>query len=503
RHVGRGLRQHDAPVLDDARGLGDLERAMHVLLDEQDRHATLDDVRDDAEDLVDQDRRKAERRLVEHQHLGFAHEAAPDRRHLLLAAGEGAGELGSPLGQTREQVVHRSEGRGLRGPRAGAVRTEEQVVLDAHVRPEVPPLRHLDDAQIDDRVRREPGDPLPVEEHLARERGEQAGDHAQRRRLPRSVAAEQRRDLPLVHGEADVPERLHISVRGGDAPDLEDGRHQEATARSPRYALITTGSFAISAGEPSAIRRPRPITMIRSESDMIAFMTCSTITMVTPDARIVRMSSTIRALSVGFRPAATSSSSNTSGCVPSARATSSRLRRASVSERPSVARCGISSVSSRIRATSSCAAFPRRPVRPYSTPTSTFFSTVISGNGRTIWCVVAIPRWLIAWADRPPISWPRSLIEPAFGLYTPERSRNNVVFPAPFGPMSPKISPVRTSKSTAFTATSPPKVFVAPVPLKIAAASVTGRPPSRGAGPACGRRCPAGRQARRCRGART
>src|SRR5579859_3864066 len=38
----------------------------------------------------------------------------------------------------------------------------------------------------------------------------------------------------------------------------------------------------------------------------------------------------------------------------------------------------------------------------------------------------------------------------------------SVVFPAPFGPMSPNTVPGGTARSTAFTAVTPPKRFVSP-----------------------------------------
>jgi len=44
----------------------------------------------------------------------------------------------------------------------------------------------------------------------------------------------------------------------------------------------------------------------------------------------------------------------------------------------------------------------------------------------------------------------------------PEMQLKAVVFPEPFGPMSPRISPSLTSKETAFRAVKPPKRFVSP-----------------------------------------
>src|SRR6266851_4083510 len=49
---------------------------------------------------------------------------------------------------------------------------------------------------------------------------------------------------------------------------------------------------------------------------------------------------------------------------------------------------------------------------------------------------------------------------PAVGGRKPLRRLKQVVFPAPFGPMSPTISPSSTARSTRLTAASPPKYFV-------------------------------------------
>ena len=58
------------------------------------------------EDVLDHDRREAERGLVEHDEARLPHQAAGDRQHLLLAARQRAGELPAPLGEAREQGEH-------------------------------------------------------------------------------------------------------------------------------------------------------------------------------------------------------------------------------------------------------------------------------------------------------------------------------------------------------------------------------------------------------------
>ena len=55
------------------------------------------------EDFLDHARREAKRRLIEQQQLRVRHQGAADGEHLLLAAGERAGDLTEPLLQAREQ----------------------------------------------------------------------------------------------------------------------------------------------------------------------------------------------------------------------------------------------------------------------------------------------------------------------------------------------------------------------------------------------------------------
>jgi hypothetical protein len=65
----------------------------------------LVEVLHDLEDLLDQLRRQAHRRLVEQDGAGPAHQRAADRRHLLLAARGVAGLAGAPQLEAREVVV--------------------------------------------------------------------------------------------------------------------------------------------------------------------------------------------------------------------------------------------------------------------------------------------------------------------------------------------------------------------------------------------------------------
>ena len=61
------------------------------------------DLRDEREDLLHQDRREAQGRLVQQQQPGSGHERPPDGQHLLLAAGQRATLLVQALAEPREQ----------------------------------------------------------------------------------------------------------------------------------------------------------------------------------------------------------------------------------------------------------------------------------------------------------------------------------------------------------------------------------------------------------------
>ena len=74
-----------------------------ILLRQDDRQPfRLLDLVQDFADTLDDDRREAERRLVEQEDRRLRHQRAADREHLLLAAGQAAGALAGALLQARE-----------------------------------------------------------------------------------------------------------------------------------------------------------------------------------------------------------------------------------------------------------------------------------------------------------------------------------------------------------------------------------------------------------------
>src|SRR5437899_3111696 len=95
-----------ASGLQDIRMVGDVERHVRVLLDDEHGRAGGADLADDTEDLLDQYRREAKGWLVEQEQAWPSHERPSDCEHLLLAAAQRSGALLQPLAQAREIFEH-------------------------------------------------------------------------------------------------------------------------------------------------------------------------------------------------------------------------------------------------------------------------------------------------------------------------------------------------------------------------------------------------------------
>src|SRR5687767_3418207 len=79
-----------------------------------------------------------------------------------------------------------------------------------------------------------------------------------------------------------------------------------------------------------------------------------------------------------------------------------------------------------------------------------------------IWYERAMPR-CETWSGRNPVmSVPSKRMRPPLGWSTPVRQLKNVDLPAPFGPMTARISPDGTATETSLSAVSPPKRTVRP-----------------------------------------
>ena len=200
--------------------MGDAQRLVQVLLDQQHADAAPVDRLDQAEDLLHHDRHQAERGLVEDDQARLGHQAAGDRQHLLLAAAHRARQLVAPLGQPREQRKGPVDQRPDRGSRLD-VRTELQVLHHRHLREHQASLGHQRDAAAYHDVAGRAGERLAREADVAALRCQHAGNHAHRGRLAGAVGAQQRHDLARPHAQRDVAHRGRPVVGEGEAGDVE------------------------------------------------------------------------------------------------------------------------------------------------------------------------------------------------------------------------------------------------------------------------------------------
>src|SRR5690349_7890888 len=198
-------------------------------------------------------------------------------------------------------------------------------------------------------------------------------------------------------------------------------------------------------------------TITRCARLRITSMTCSTMTSVTPLPWIARTSSMARCSSAGVSPASASSSSSRRGPVAMTRAISRRLRPGVPRLRARWCASSLSSVIS-ITASARSRASPRCAWRRKA-PTMTFSRIVMSSNVAGIWKVRPMPRRACASAGARVTSLPSNAMRPPEGAMSPAMQLKKVDLPAPFGPISPTISPCATCRSAPATALKLPKLF--------------------------------------------
>src|SRR4051794_6045968 len=406
--------ERDASGLDDIAVVGQRQGGLRILLDEQDRRSLLLQFADDGEDALHHDRRQAHRRLVEHEQLRAAHHRPADSEHLLLAAGEHARRLGSPLAEHGEQLEDAVHVLGDLGLVLAGESPEVEVLRDRHPSEDAPAFRGVSKAEPQDFVTRHAANALAGVADVAVRRAEQTGDGAQRRRLARAVAADERDDLTGFDAEADALDGLDGAVGDAEVFDLEQRRHASSPSPSstaaPRYASTTRGSACTSAGVPSMSFSPCTSTATRSHRLKMNFMSCSMTMTASPRSRIFLTRSIVALVSEGFMPAVGLSRSSSPGSVASARAISrrrwspyGRLRASSSASRRRPTNAISSAARSRIPRSVRWKRGPRPTAERTPSdvrqcrPTRTFSSTVMLGNRRMFWNVLARPN-LVIWS---------------------------------------------------------------------------------------------------------
>jgi len=221
-----GAAQRDETVDHDVAAMREFQRVIGVLLDDQHGEAVLAiECADGVKDLPCDERREAERGLVQHQETGAAHQRAADGQHLLLAAGQRAAALRDTFleaGKQREDTFETGIALGV-GALGGGVRAHAQVFSHGHARENAPSFGRLRDTQPGDVMGRLKGDVAAVERDGSGARAGPAEHRHHECGLARAVGSDQRHDLARVDIEIDALERFDIAIGRDEATDGKEG----------------------------------------------------------------------------------------------------------------------------------------------------------------------------------------------------------------------------------------------------------------------------------------
>src|SRR3989441_11336194 len=236
REIRRRAFGDDAPLLEDVRPGGDRERLDDVLLDQQHRDAVGVDAGDDLEHLIDDLWREPERWLVEQQESRHGHQRPTDGDHLLLPAGERAGELSPALAQGRKGRVDPLEAPAAQPPRWRRVAADLQVLLDGHGRKEAAAFGDERDAVAAEVVRRYRRQIATVEADGSGPDRQEAGDRVDQCRLAGAVRSHHGDEVARADAERHVPDGDGVAVGHFEVLDLKHRPFRDTPARPPGRA---------------------------------------------------------------------------------------------------------------------------------------------------------------------------------------------------------------------------------------------------------------------------
>jgi ATP-binding cassette subfamily B protein len=173
--------------------------------------------------VIDRDRVHSREWFVEKHELGLRDQRPGDLEPPPLTAGEGVGLLIAQVGEA--ELVQQLLQSALRliGREVERLQDGHHIVADREPAKNGGFLREISDPVPCSSVHRDRGDVALVEEDPAFIGGEEAHDHVEGRRLPRSVRAQQADDLSLLETKVDVVhdpaalERLDETLGSQDA----------------------------------------------------------------------------------------------------------------------------------------------------------------------------------------------------------------------------------------------------------------------------------------------
>ena len=226
----RALVDH-APAFEHEGRLGEGQRGLGVLLDQDERRAVLrPQAPDGRRQLLDDDRRQPLQRLVEEEQRRVGHERPRDREHLLLAPRQVVPPAAPALGEPREQRV---DARQI--PTAGA-RGHGEVLLNAQRRKDLALLSDPPEPGPRATMGRHPRQVAAAPPHHAASHVRVAHDREEERGLPHPVPSQHREAAPRRDLQRDPVERHRVAVAGPDALEGQQELSQRALLRDTRPA---------------------------------------------------------------------------------------------------------------------------------------------------------------------------------------------------------------------------------------------------------------------------
>src|SRR4051794_39972648 len=212
-----GIDQCDTTGLQYDAAIGDRQRMLYVLFDQQHGQTAAIEGADDAKNFRHDAWRQSQRWFVEDQQLRTCHQSTRDRDHLLLPAGERSRKLRATLMQDREQAIDLVQALGSPCPCARMGRTDQQVLVDRHIAEQAASLGDVNDAAQDDLVSRQLGNILALKSDLPGGGPKNAGNDLHQGRFAGTIRAYDRDDLTGGDVKRQVTKDTDASVLGEDA----------------------------------------------------------------------------------------------------------------------------------------------------------------------------------------------------------------------------------------------------------------------------------------------
>src|ERR1700722_11053080 len=227
-HVGPGVKfrhrsaKADGAFLDDVDALGDQTGESEILFADEKAEPLALHFANSLDHLLDDAGRKALRRFVEQQKRRIAHQRARNGEHLLLPARHAHASASSQLTQVRkdgEEPLWRPCG----SVRARGLPADLQIFLDRQIGEDATVLRYISKPTPHDLVSGALRNVLAIKHARAAAPSNEPQDGAERCRLTRAIAAEQRDRLARGDLQGNVEQHLRSAIGRVQSCDRELG----------------------------------------------------------------------------------------------------------------------------------------------------------------------------------------------------------------------------------------------------------------------------------------